>query len=1064
MKLLGVHRRSAVVFSLLMVIVIVLLSPTTTLSSPQVRTQATLIDITISLYSSPASAADRAPYERIIRYFADGVYEASNGAHKIQKVTIYTGGNFADRADVVWVASCHPNAAPSGRSVQGGHVNFCDTFSTYKFLDDDKGGQEGGYTLAHEWGHYFYGLYDEYRGLPSYDTIFHFPHSNDDAVPNSIMHNQFNAVDKGSGHDYNWLNFSTAISDTRNTAQHRVYGASCWETLARPVADDPRDGQRKALPQRIYYADLAAVAPTTGTHPAIDLPAAAARSGLDIVWVSGGDSSYQIVIDHSGSMMGTHLDNAKTAAKLLVDLAQINHTTIGVIKFDDTVSVVQSLTAIDSQATKTDIKNEIDKISAGGSTAIGDAAQQALDDLLASTAISNTNRVVYLLTDGYSNTGVAPLSVIPAYQSAQIPLFTFGYGSNADTATLQQMANDTGGRYYSSPTTLAELTQVFQDAQQLTSPSVGIATGSTTVQSGTPSSTPICVDSTLSRLNLVITYDGSPGDVDLTLLDPSDTLVDTADCSASGTETICLLDADSLTSGDWKLKAEASSSDVDLTYRASGSAEDRFTYATSLTSLTGDVVQYPEPIVLLAIPGKEVPILGAGVSASVEKPDGTVTSFALLDDGVAPDAEADDGLYSAILDYDQDGTYNITAQFDNSAGTAELTELGLQPSIGPDGEALPIADSIPITENFERFARIQITVEGVQSDDHEDDPDWSATDLGTDNTDIAGKIDSQGDVDVFEVSVSSAGELVLRVSNLALGMDPRLRVFASDGTTVLADVDLTTSASDNGYLYIPISVSAGGTVYAEVSHRSGTGSGGVYEISAGSRISSDAGGLGRTSIYLPLVLRSYGADRLYFEDFSDSGSGWRIGDYTNYALYYYNGNYRMQLKQANWNVWAWPGFTCSDCTIEVEAWRSTGANSRYGIVFGLDSSGGQGYFFIVQPGRQEYSLYRYDGGTWTNLIPYTGSSYINSYYTHNLLRVTRDGSQIRLYVNDHYLNSCSDSTYTGSRRVGLYAGSGSTSPVYLRYDDFTVWGAGYGTTSAIGDGSGGIGATAFPLD
>ncbi len=238
----------------------------------------------------------------------------------------------------------------------------------------------------------------------------------------------------------------------------------------------------------------------------------------------------------------------------------------------------------------------------------------------------------------------------------------------------------------------------------------------------------------------------------------------------------------------------------------------------------------------------------------------------------------------------------------------------------------------------------------------------------------------------------------------------------------------------------------------------------MYEISAGSRVSSDAGGLERTSIYLPLVLRSYGADRLYFDDFSDSGSGWPTGDYTNHALDYYNGNYRMQLKQANWSVWAWPGFTCSDCTIELEAWRGTGANSRYGIVFGLDSSEGQGYFFIVQPGRQEYSLYRYDGGTWTNLIPYTASSYINSYDSHNLLRVTRDGSQIRLYVNDHSLNTYYDSTYTGSRRVGLYAGSGSTSPVNLRYDDFTVWGAGYGTTSAIGDGSGGIGATAFPLD
>jgi uncharacterized repeat protein (TIGR01451 family) len=218
------------------------------------------------------------------------------------------------------------------------------------------------------------------------------------------------------------------------------------------------------------------------------------------------------------------------------------------------------------------------------------------------------------------------------------------------------------------------------------------------------------------------------------------------------------------------------------------------------------------------------------------------------------------------------------------------------------------------------------------------------------------------------------------------------------------------------------------------------------------------------TIYLPLVLRNYSAGLLYFDDFSDPNSGWPVSDRSDYALDYHDGNYRIQLKRDDWAVWAWPGFACADCTIEVEAWRSTGANSRYGIVFGLNSSGDQFYLFRVQPGRQEYRLQRYDNGTWVDLIPYTYSSYINSYYSHNQLKVTRDGSQIRLYINDHYLDSYSDSTYSGTRRVGLYAGSGSTSPVWLRYDDFTVWGAGYGATSAIESGSGGVGAAVAPPD
>ncbi|UCC63103.1 MAG: hypothetical protein JSV36_20580, partial [Anaerolineae bacterium] len=217
-------------------------------------------------------------------------------------------------------------------------------------------------------------------------------------------------------------------------------------------------------------------------------------------------------------------------------------------------------------------------------------------------------------------------------------------------------------------------------------------------------------------------------------------------------------------------------------------------------------------------------------------------------------------------------------------------------------------------------------------------------------------------------------------------------------------------------------------------------------------------------IYLPVVLRNCFPPPLYFDDFGDPDSGWPISDRSDYALDYDDGNYRIQLKQDNWAAWTWPGFACADCTIEVEAWRSTGANSRYAIAFGLNSSGSQSYFFQVQPGRREYCLRRYDEGTWVMLIPYTYSSHINGDDSHNRLRVTREGSQIRLYVNDHHLASYTDSTYSGTRRVGIYAGSGSTSPVSLRYDDFTVWGAGYGTTSATEADSGSVGVTDAPPD
>ena len=175
------------------------------------------------------------------------------------------------------------------------------------------------------------------------------------------MNRQWNAT----GGNFEWLNYSTPLTDTEETAQSRVYGASGWETLARPLADDPRDGKRRGQAIRIFYPELGAVAPAAEEPPAIDLPDAAARASLNIIWARD-ELTFQLVLDRSGSMLSQNkMENAKTAAKLLVDLAEIDNATIGVISFSSTVTVVQPLTAIDSQATKDTIKAQIDTISAG---------------------------------------------------------------------------------------------------------------------------------------------------------------------------------------------------------------------------------------------------------------------------------------------------------------------------------------------------------------------------------------------------------------------------------------------------------------------------------------------------------------------------------------------------------------------------------------------------------------------------------------------------------------------------------------------------------------------------
>ncbi len=794
------------------------------------------IDLTISLYANP-TGVDRTPYEKIIGYYADAVFEASNGVHQVRQVRIYRNSRFADKADVVWAHSGWPCANSGGWGVAGKHIYMFDIFGGTNFLSGDVGYQGGGYCLAHEWGHYGYGLYDEYRGSSWLNNLYgHMPHTGDDAVVPSIMNSQWNAI----GGNYQWLNFSVAyenpvtdFTNTKKTAQHRMYEASDWETLIRPTSSDPRTGFLWSRPPRTQWTDLVWAAPIDPAHWRSDLPSNDARSELQIIWMES-EVTYEIVIDHSGSMCGSKLENVKTAAALLVDVAEPN-SAIGVVKFDDAVTIVQSILEITGQADKDAIKAKIATISCDGYTAIGDAAQTALNELQAYGSDTD-NKVVFLLSDGYSNTGSDPLSVIPAYQAAKIPIFAFGYGGSVDDR-LRQMAEQTGGKYYYSPTTLADITKAFADANQQVSGSVGLGEGSSSLAPSASDSYAFTVDPSLTTLNIVVTYNGGASDALVKLLNPSATEVPPSNTATVGGSTQIQFNVDNPADGVWQLTFTSQTGNtLDVTYNIAAGASDTLTYSLSLANLTGTVVQYPDPVLLTAVLQKDRPIAGAVVTATVTDPIGAVTSISLRDDGQSPDFVADDGHYSAILGYQESGVYNIFVKMDNSAHLAHLTSSG-ETAIAEDGSSGTTPDT-PIMEDFERTASLQVTVQGVLYDDHGNSP-ASATWIAADNTDTSGRIDYGGDVDAFAFAVpAGATQVHVRVTDFSPDMDPELTLIDTDGATELASGTLATARTSGGYLLLTAPATEGTLLYATVAHTAADGTG-TYRVSGGPLLGSD---------------------------------------------------------------------------------------------------------------------------------------------------------------------------------------------------------------------------------
>ncbi len=253
---------------------------------------ADVIDLSMSLYKAATTPAERAPYEEILAHFADAIYEMSNGAHRVRNVTIYQNGRQARTADVVWTTQEWPCAFINGYGVPGYSVYMGDFFNSLDFTVDRRC---GGYVLAHEWGHYYYGVYDEYQsgpGNPCGSGDSGCPRPDDTPVRNSVMNDNWRACRDG---DFNWLNFSIPKNQTRSNAQYRVYNASAWETLARPTAQDPRNATRMALRERSYYAELATAAPVSNRDASLELIApdasVEARSLLNIIWADDATSA-----------------------------------------------------------------------------------------------------------------------------------------------------------------------------------------------------------------------------------------------------------------------------------------------------------------------------------------------------------------------------------------------------------------------------------------------------------------------------------------------------------------------------------------------------------------------------------------------------------------------------------------------------------------------------------------------------------------------------------------------------------------------------------------------------
>jgi hypothetical protein len=191
----------------------------------------------------------------------------------------------------------------------------------------------------------------------------------------------------------------------------------------------------------------------------------------------------------------------------------------------------------------------------------------------------------------------------------------------------------------------------------------------------------------------------------------------------------------------------------------------------------------------------------------------------------------------------------------------------------------------------------------------------------------------------------------------------------------------------------------------------------------------------------PLAIPVEPRNVIYEEDFENPDSGWDIYAEDDTAAEYVDGEYQLAVYRDNYVTWGnpIPGHDLSDFEIRVDARQVEGPqDNNFGILVRYQEGGEDFYWFQIS-GDGYYSVDLMRAGEWITLVGWEESEAINQGIgATNRLMLVCDGSQFDLFVNDRWLTSVSDSTFS-SGNIGLAVGAFDEPGVVVRFDNLKVY-------------------------
>ncbi|MBU1616102.1 C10 family peptidase, partial [bacterium] len=429
-----------------------------------------------------------------------------------------------------------------------------------------------------------------------------------------------------------------------------------------------------------------------------------------------------LVIDRSGSMNSSdRLPVAKSAAGYFVDASEAGDE-MAISAFDYEPLLVSALTGITktdptNNSTKDSLKNDINALTTRkGKTNFGAGLQEVYNQLITST--KNQPTVAVFMSDGKHNIPSEDPSdyqpQIDLFKNKGWPIYTVGFGSDADEGRLKQIASQTGGQYYSGAANLTQLYSLIQTAmkgQSVMAAISGYLYGLYTIFRSLP-----IFDPTITYVKFLLSWPGS--ELDLVLISPDGTEIDPLmaasdpDIDYYKAPTYAYYTLNNPSAGEWRVKITG----VDIPVGGEEYAVTVIASSPVISNMPGFKSGYAvgENIDIGLIlreqtgPQTSIPITGANVLADVTRPDAVTDRLTLYDDGSHNDSLANDGIYG--YEYTNTGTegfYEILITAEGPGGTftrqlQQTVEIGqaAPPLIAADFSGSPVTGCVPLTVNF----------------------------------------------------------------------------------------------------------------------------------------------------------------------------------------------------------------------------------------------------------------------------------------------------------------------------------------------------------------------------